>query len=250
MGDWGMVLLRGVLTHRRSIPGWILPAAWFACMALMMMLTFELDRWMQNVVFAWTGWSILWAMGFVGTYVIGRDAARNLVRFGLRGALRPRFHFELARLCVAGSFLLFVPAVTCGLFLADLNLPFQPLTFGQVMLAVRALLMVFCAAAMSGYMLSWITRKQRRGRAYECTSMLFCIGGGIVLVTFGYIAVPDPPQAVREILPGAIVCLAGVLLITVGVVSEYGRAKREERCHAAGDARTGDDAQELISKTS
>lgn len=200
---------------------------WFAWLGVIMPVVFGLNGWVQQVVLSWTGWTLLWVSGLAGTVAIGLDSARNLARFATVGLARPRFYFELARLQLALIFLLVVPAVTPAFFPPNLNLPELPVPgFLRFRVLVEALVVTFCLSAMLGYLVSFGTRRMRRGRAYECTSFFFCIFGGLALVAYGYLAIGNPPQGLSAWLLGAGAGGLGLVLLTAGLLSEMGRAKR------------------------
>ncbi|PAY19211.1 hypothetical protein CKO51_12710 [Rhodopirellula sp. SM50] len=226
-----MNLIHTLFENRRVSPGWAMPMGWFAWFGVMMPVLFELNGWVQNVVMAWAGWLTLWITGCVGTAFIGYDAARNIRRFGCFAIARPRFFFELSRLMVAVAFLLWAPALTFALLLPKINIPLPDVV--NIRHLVIVLSVLFCVTAVCGYVTSFLTRRPRCGRAYECTSWFFCIGGGIAMVTFGYTAIPDPPRGIWPAIPGALACCIGMLLLTCGVLSEAMRAERSESSDAS-----------------
>lgn len=212
-----------------------MPMVWFAWFGMMISVMFELNGWVQNVVLAWSGWFTLWATGLVGTASIGYDSFRNIGRYGVKGIERPRFFFELSRAMVAVIFLLCAPALTFTLLLPNLNAPFADVI--NVRHAGIALALCFALSASCGYILSFISGRPRRGRAYECTSWFFCVCGGIFLVTFGYIAIPDPPKDVVATIPGTVACAFGVGLLACGILAEAAREKCTEPPTAPEHAR-------------
>ena len=203
-----------------------MPMGWFAWFGMLIPVIFELNGWLQNVVLAWSGWLTLWVTGLVGTASIGYESFRNIGRYGVNGIGRPRFYFELSRAMIAAIFLLCAPALTFRLLLPNLNAPFahfiNPRNVGI------ALALCFAFSASCGYMLSFISGRPRRGRAYECTSWFFCVCGGMILVTFGYIAIPDPPKDVVAAIPGTVACALGVSLLVCGILAEAAREKHTE----------------------
>ncbi len=200
-----------------------MPMGWFAWFGVMMPVMFGLNGWLQNFVMAWGGWLTLWITGLVGTAAIGYESARNIRRFGPNAMGRPRFFFELSRATVALVFLLWAPALTFALLLPKANVPginFIDTRQLEVFLAAS-----FCVTAACGYLMSFLTGRRCHGRAYECTSWFFCIGGGIALITFGY----DPPRGQWRPTPlGTLICLVGIVLLSCGIIAEVRRAQRAE----------------------
>lgn len=221
-----MNLIRTIFANRRMSPGWAMPMGWFAWFGAMMPLFFGLNEWLQNIVFAWSGWLMMWLTGFVGTAAIRYESVRNIRRFGCFAFGRPRFFFELSRATLAAAFLVWAPTLTFALLLPNINVPGGGVISTQQIIAPLAAL--FCAMATCGYLASFLTRRKRHGLAYECTSWFFCIFGGMAMVTLGYIAIPDPPRGFWPALPGGVLCCIGVLLLSGGVFAEAMRAKHAE----------------------
>jgi hypothetical protein len=198
---------------------------WFASLGVMMLVMFGLNGWVQNMVMSWTGWTALWVTGLVGTFAIGVDSARNLRRFGYFAIGRPRFFFELSRGTLALAFLLCVPALSIALLLP--NIQVLGLQFITIRKLVVVLVSLFGSMAVLGYLTSFLTGRRRHGRAYECTSWFFCVFGGMMMITFGYIAIPDPARGLLLSVPGILVCCAGSLLLGCGIYAEVVRAARD-----------------------
>ncbi|MCC9603344.1 hypothetical protein LOC67_22570 [Stieleria sp. JC731] len=218
--------------------------AWFAWFGVMMPVMFGLNGWMQNFVMAWTGLLTIWITGLVGTAAIGYDSMRNIRRFGFVAIGRPRFYFELSRATLAVAFLLWAPALTWALLIPNLNVPGGNFIHTRHLVAVLAVL--FCMMAACGYLTSFLTGRRRKGRAYECASWFFCVFGGIALVTFGFIAIPDPPRGLWPAIPGAMACVTGALLLACGIFAEAMRAKRTEQW----DAHEGRESGQSVSSES
>lgn len=221
-----MNLIRTIFASRRMSPGWAMPMGWFAWFGVMLPVMFGINGWMQNVVLAWAGWGTLWITGLLGTAAIGYDSVRNIRRFGLHAIGRPRFFFELSRATIAVAFLLWAPALTFALLLPNINVPGA--NFIDIRQLVTTLVVLFCLAAICGYLTSYLTGRRLRGRAYECTSWFFCVLGGLAIVSFGYIAIPDPPRGLGPAIPGVLACGFGILLLSCGILAETMRAKRIE----------------------
>ncbi len=49
------------------------------------------------------------------------------------------------------------------------------------------------------------------------------------MVTFGYIAIPDPPRDLQAAVPGILACVVGLGLMTCGVLAEARRAEQAEK---------------------
>ncbi len=122
-------------------------------------------------------------------------------------------------------FLLFMPLLTAVLFVPNLPAPF--LNGFDFHLLVGGLAMLFCVAASTGYILSFLTAQRRHGRAYECTSFFFCNLVGMSLFAWGYFAMPDPPQGILPALPGASACVLGLWLLVSLVLAEGTREERQ-----------------------
>ncbi|WP_372896545.1 hypothetical protein [Stieleria sp.] len=232
-----MNLIRTIFEHRRVSPGWAMPMGWFAWFGMMIPVMFEINGWLQNVVLAWSGWLTLWVTGLVGTASIGYESVRNIGRYGINGMERPRFFFELSRAMIAAIFLLCMPALTFTLLLPNLNAAFAD--FINLRNVGIALAICFALSASCGYVLSFISGRPRRGRAYECTSWFFCLCGGMILITFGYIAIPDPPKDVASAIPGTVACALGVGLLVCGILAEAAREKRTDPSRAPEDGLRG-----------
>lgn len=191
-----------------------------------MPVMFGLNGWVQNIVLAWSGWLMLWMTGLIGTAAIGYDAVRNVRRYGYLATSRPRYYFELGRATLALAFLLVAPALTIAFLVPNINV------LGINFVSLRRFLMflaaLFCLFAVCGYLCSFVTRRARCGRAYECVSWFFCVLGGIFLVTFGYLAIPDPPQGLGAAIPGIVTSNFGVILLGCGVCTEVIRIRRKE----------------------
>lgn len=199
---------------------------WFAWFGIMTPVIFGLNGWVQNLVLAWSCWLTLWISGFVGTVAIGYDSLRNLRRLGFFAMGRPRFFFELSRAILALAFSIWAPSLTFALALPNINVP--GVSFVNVRQLVMVLAAMFCLAAVLGYLTSFLTGRSRHGRAYECTSWFFGVFGGITMVTFGYIAIPDPPRGLLPAIPGVMTCCTGLVLLSCGVLAEAMRERRTE----------------------
>jgi hypothetical protein len=199
---------------------------WFAWFGVMTPVMFGLNGWVQNFVLAWSGWMTLWISGLIGTAAIGYDSVRNLRRFRFFAIGRPRFFFELSRLILAVAFLLWAPSLTFALLLPNINVP--RVNFVSIRQFVIVLAALFCLMAVLGYLTSILTGRRRNGRAHECASWFFCVFGGIAMVTFGYVAIPDPSQGLLPAIPGILTCCTGLVLLSCGVFAEAKRAKRTE----------------------
>lgn len=221
-----MDLIRTIFANRRASPGWAMPMGWFAWFGVMMPVMFGINGWLQNIVLAWAGWLTLWLTGLVGTAAIGYESVRNIRRFGFLAIGRPRFYFELSRATLAVAFLLWAPALTFALLLPNVNVP--GVNFLHTRQLLGSLAALFCLMAVCGYLTSFLTGRRRHGRAYECASWFFCVFGGMAMVTFGYIAIPDPPQGLAPAMPGILSCCTGILLLSCGICAEAMRAKRTE----------------------
>ncbi|WP_146678756.1 ABC transporter ATP-binding protein [Pirellula sp. SH-Sr6A] len=143
---------------------------------------------------------------------------------------RPRFFFELSRAILALAFLIWAPSLTFALVLPNINVP--GVNFAIIRQLVLVLAAMFCLTAVLGYLTSFLTGRRRHGRAYECTSWFFCVFGGIAMVTFGYIAIPDPPRGLLPAIPGVMTCCTGLALLSSGVLEEAMRAMRTEPSNA------------------
>lgn len=197
--------------------------AWFAWLGVMTVVTLALSAWVQNPMLTFTGWMTTWIVGFIGTVGIGYESARNVRRYRFLAIGRPRYYFELSRSILASGFLIVAPLVTLAICL-PMVIP-QAVNVLDLILIAGVLATAFFATTIAGYVVSLLTGRKRRGRAYECASWFLVNFGGIALAISGFITIPDPPKGIREALPGMIACGVGLVLFVGGLLAEVTRSQ-------------------------
>lgn len=127
---------------------------------------------------------ILWCvLAFVASSVQAFRSVKALMRLSWRGVFRPRWWFELSRICIILSLFGFT-LVAVGVLLAANGI--QPAALST--LFALSLLFSFCAAvlflgtATIGYVISFLTHRRRRGKAYDCVHYFYVIVGSVTLL--------------------------------------------------------------------
>jgi hypothetical protein len=198
-----------------------------ACMLLFLNGAARLANQPWMLIATWTTWLIV---GVGASSIVAGQSIKAGLRLGIVGWTRPRWWFELSRLLwIAGLFLglttgfaLLAPANKVGRWLKGVT---------EVMFGCSKL--CFCAfflAATIGYALSFIGRRPRTGRAFECTHYFYVGFGGIGLITYAAIAWPPQrlwPDGVLSAISGAIAVavfiFGGASLLTRSVRNEARR---------------------------
>ncbi|HEX7448068.1 MAG TPA: hypothetical protein VF306_11015 [Pirellulales bacterium] len=190
----------------------------------------------------WLAWLVV-GVG-ANLIVIGHSLA-HLWRFGVWGWSRPRWWFELARLFWIATLLAFLSFGVAVLV--------PPKNLGQLVNAAlngllqgsKYLIVGSFVVATIGYAASFILRRPRRGRAFQCVHYFYTLLGGIAFIT--YAATAWPPAVIWP--NGAVLMatgIAGIGLFAGGVVSTMLAASRREK---AEDMTADQDAIHLPGQT-
>src|SRR5262245_44459974 len=117
--------------------------------------------------------------GFASILVI-LQSSRNLKRLGFVACSRPRWWFELSRICWI-AFVFLALAIALAFFGKLAN---AALASRFLVPAVSAFLAGFLLFSSTGYAVSFVGRRPRRGRAFECVQYFYLLwmGGFVVFI--------------------------------------------------------------------
>jgi hypothetical protein len=131
----------------------------------------------------------LGTVSVIAMYFVARRASLVFPRYGTSGFTRPRWWFELGRVLwivciVAGAI-----AVGTGFGAAGLLRPVGDVIFRALMLVAAYAFAAFLAVSTLGYLLSFMQRLPRRGKAFECVQFFYgiilaCMAGTLPVVLF------------------------------------------------------------------
>ncbi len=220
--EWPLLIRR-----LRAADGWMPPMLLIATMMTLSFVGQGIGLLGGNVaikVYNYVASATWLVVGVISALAVTLDGVNNLRRLGLSGVTRPRWWFELSRLM---WMLLLYFALTIWLILVVGEPRFIPV--GDLLFhATRIFAIAFFVASTLGYSISWITKRRRRGRAFECVQYFYCVFGGCGAVTFLAIWIPvrarwaTPLTAVACLIAASLI---GALILTIS--HRYDR--REER---------------------
>jgi hypothetical protein len=227
IGTQHWVLLVRRLRHAE---GWLPPMLLFAAMALLFLLGqgFGLLAGIAAVrVFNYAALATWFVVGLFACAAVTIDGVNNLRRFAFSGLLRPRWWFELSRL--TWMVLLFAALSTPLLHFAPLP---QLVSLGDaVFCTLPWMFLAFMVFSTGGYLVSGMTGRRRRGRAFECVQYFYWLFGGTAALTFSVIWLPmrvgwvQPMTVIACIIAAS---LMGILLLTVANRMDRNKQKGQE----------------------
>ena len=183
--------------------------------------------WLER--FNWTAlatWAIVATLAMLLTI---HQSASAIWRLGPLGFRRPRWWFELARTSWNVATIAIV-GVLLGLFMNNQQRQFLHPIFAVLFAAFRITAPAFFLFATMGYVLSFVLRLPRRGRAYDCVHYFYWLCGSIGLVTCAGILCPPNP-ALRTLIICVILGAIGVLWLALGFITIVRRFETWERSH-------------------
>lgn len=206
-----------VIRRLRTADGWTPPMMLIATMMLLWFIGHGVGLLGGNValkLFNYVALATWLVVGILSSLAVTIDGVNNLRRFGASGFSRPRWWFELARL--NWMFLLF----------AAMSMPLIHFAGGaQLRLiadllfrAIAPLFITFMAFSTGGYLVSALTTRRRRGRAFECVQYFYWMFGVIAAVTAFAIWIPvqagwaQPMIVIACLIAGS---LMGILVLTI-----------------------------------
>lgn len=214
----------------RSLDGWAPPMLLFCGLLgigvawLIAKLT-GIKELRSLMLFTWLGMCFVGAASMLAATF---EAARAGRRMGFFGWTRSRWWFELGRVCWF-AFMVGAAMLPAALFAQVFGAPRQwpDWFFRTGKIVAGCTLPTFALAAAVGYALSFISRRPRMGRAYECVHTFFTNLGGIALI--GSAVYFWPPA---NLWPGVVVLiafgLAGIVLLAIGLVTFSQRYDRNQ----------------------
>ena len=161
----------------------------------------------------WLSWLVV---GSISTGMVVTSSMRNLSRFMLSGIGRPNWWFQWARI----SWILFLYAtISCaGSKLLGRNHPAFTSVGGVLLIAAAYFFLSFFAVASMGFLISFVRKIPRCGRAYDCVHYFYTIIGGMVLMSISIVWWPPAkiwPNGTLVVAIG----LAGLILLAGGFIS-------------------------------
>lgn len=212
-----------VIRRLRTAEGWVPPMMLIATMMVLLLIGQGFGVLGGNVglkVFNYVALATWLVVGVLSSLAVTIDGLNNLRRFGASGISRPRYWFELSRL--NWMFLLFAALSTpLILFIGGAQLrPIADLLFR----AIAPLFITFMAFSTGGYLVSALTKRRRRGRAFECVQYFYWMFGVTGTVTAFAIWIPVHAGWAQPMT--AIACLIAASLMGVLVITIADRCKR------------------------
>ena len=216
--QWPLVI------HRlRTAEGWTPPMMLIATMILLLLIGQGFGLLGGNIALKVINYVALatWlVVGVLSSLVVTIDGLNNLRRFGASGITRARWWFELSRL--NWMLLLFTALSTPLIHFAGVA---QLLPIADVLFrAIGPLFITFMAFSTSGYLVSALTKRRRRGRAFECVQYFYWMFGIITAVTAFAIWIPVHAGWAQPMT--AIACLIAASLMGIFVLAIADRWKR------------------------
>ena len=175
-------------------------------------------------------WAIVAVLAMFATVTTAVSVIRRLGTFGLT---RPRWWFELGRV---GWHLTTISLVGIALCLSVDNRLLTLLSSAQT-IALNVLLIafpVFFFATSVGYVLSFLRRLPRSGRAYDCVHFYYSIIGSVGALTCAVLLVPQNPDLSKSVAAGVVGGI-GVLWLFCAFMSITCRFEKYERYRRLAD---------------
>lgn len=186
--------------------------------------------WLERFnLLGWATWAIVATLAMLLTINQSTSAIWRLGTFGFR---RPRWWFELARTSWNVATIAIV-GVLLGLFMNNQQRQFLDPIFTVLFTTFRITAPAFFLFGTVGYLLSFVLRLPRRGRAYDCVHYFYSICGSLGVVTYAAILCPPNP-AVHIMIGCGILGTIGMVWFVLGFISIIRRLETWERSqHAA-----------------
>jgi hypothetical protein len=221
-------------SHARRLKhgdGWAPSMGLIAIGGTVLPLTFAIGPGFNVVGIQQMGW-LTWATwAIVCVVAMAMGVARSviaLLRYGPCGIARPRWWFELARICWTIG-VLGVAALFSGLLLRNPMPPPFGTVFGFLLRALPALFTAFYVSATVGYGLSFFQGRRRIGRAYECVHYFYTLTVPIGLLSGAIVLWPPQGAWQQMILPGLLGIMGigwcGVGMISIARLSEASKRR-------------------------
>jgi hypothetical protein len=153
-------------------------------------------------------------VSLVASLAVTIDGVNNIRRLGFAGIFRPRWWFEISRL--TWMFLLLAALSTTAIHFV--GTPWLCTVGDFLFRAIPAVYIAFMVFSTGGYLVSGITRRRRRGRAFECMQYFYWLFGVISAVVFLVVWLPartgwaQPMTVVTCVIAASII---GILVLTV-----------------------------------
>jgi hypothetical protein len=171
--------------------------------------------WIQQMGrLTWATWAIVCVLAMV--MGVARSVS-TLLRYGPFGIARPRWWFELARICWTVG-MLEVAALFSGMLLRNPMQPLFGMIFGFFLMTLPALFATFFVSATVGYGLSFFQGRRRIGRAYECVHYFYSLIVPIAVLSGAIVLWPPQGGWQQMILPG-LLGIMGVVWLGLGMIS-------------------------------
>lgn len=209
--------------------GWEPPMLLWAILGVVLPLNFGFGRgvpWLEHFnLITWATWSIVALLAMAVT--IGQ-AAYAIVRLGLEGVLRPRCWFELGRVSCVLATICFVTGMFLAIALNQQQRQLVAHVFPILAVVTKIAVPGFFIGAAMGYLLSFVRRKPRVGRAFGCVQFFLTISGPLLPIFYAIEKWPAAGNWQACIVPG-IIGSAGIGWMLFGLVSVLVRCQRIEQ---------------------
>lgn len=164
-------------------------------------------------------WLTWMTVGGMASAIALQQASRNLRRLGIGGLRGTKCWFEIARL----NWIVFLFA--CGTLMIPVAFALNgnaqqipPLMGAAILMLVYVSFWLFLIAATLGYLVSFLRRRPRRGRAVECVQFFY-----VIIVGIGSLGAAAYRWPVQNIWPDGVItsvlALVGVVVLTGGFVA-------------------------------
>jgi hypothetical protein len=215
--------------------GWMPSMMLWAILGVVLSLNFGIGR-QQNIPWLerlnWMGlltWAIVATLAMLLTI---NQSFTTIWRLGSFGFWRPRWWFELARTSWNVATIAVV-GLLLGVFMNNQQRQFLEPLFSALFTTSRIMAPSFFLFATMGYLLSFILRLSRRGRAYDCVHYFYSICGSLGIITYATILCPPNPAA-HVMIGCGILGAIGITWFVLGFISIVRRLDTWERGkHAA-----------------
>jgi hypothetical protein len=179
-------------------------------------------------IFNWVAIATWLVVGLIASLAVTIDGISNFRRLGIRGIVRPRWWFELARL----TWMLFLLGALSLPLLHFSGIPPLSNAGDHLFRALPAIFVIFMFFGTIGYLVSALSGRRPHGRAFECVEYFYWILGSVVAVTMFVVWLPAKVRWAQPLTLTACVVAAslmGIVLLKVGNRWQASASRKKRR---------------------